>query len=98
MENKQQPRKRAINFSEAEKIILIDLISRYKDVIENKKSNAVTPKDKEKCWKIIENTFNSTSSTARNAEVLRSCWDNLKKKQESFLQMKECNYIKQINV
>lgn len=90
--NKQQ-RKRAQNFSEAEKMILTDLVLQYKDVIENKKSDAVTSKDKDKCWKTIEIAFNSRSSAeCRSSEVLRSYWDNLKKKQESFLRMKKCSF------
>lgn len=40
MENKQ-PRKRAVNFLQAEKIILIDLILKYKSIIENKRSDIV---------------------------------------------------------
>lgn len=80
-----KPRKRAQNFSEAEKICLINLIQQYKDVLENKKSDAVTSKDKDKCWKVIEHLFNSRSSGEfRNSEVLKSCWDNLKKKTRKF--------------
>lgn len=49
------------------------------------KSDAVTSKDKDKCWKIIEQLFNSRSSgECRSSKVLRSCWDNLKKKTRKF--------------
>ncbi|KYN03087.1 UPF0439 protein C9orf30 like protein, partial [Cyphomyrmex costatus] len=82
---KNKQRKRADNFSEAEKIILTNLVFEYKDIIENKKSDAVTSKDKDKCWKTIEIAFNSRSSAkCRSSEVLRSCWDNLKKKTRKF--------------
>lgn len=82
--NKSQ-RKRAQNFSEAEKMILVNLIQQYKNVLENKKSDAVTSKDKDKCWKILEHSFNSRSSGQyRSSEVLKSCWDNLKKKTRKF--------------
>lgn len=82
--NKAQ-RKRAQNFSEAEKMILINLVQENKDVLENKRSDAVTSKDKDKCWKIIEHLFNSRSSSEyRSSEVLRNCWDNLKKKTRKF--------------
>jgi len=79
-------RKCAQNFSEAEKMILIkiNLIHQYKYVLENKKS-AVTSKDKDKYWKVVEHLFNSRSSgECRNSEVLKSCWDNLKKKTRKF--------------
>ncbi|KYN08561.1 hypothetical protein ALC62_00417 [Cyphomyrmex costatus] len=59
IKNKQQ-RKRADNFSE--KMILTNLVLQYKDIVENKKSAAVTSKDKDKCWKTIEIAFNSRSS------------------------------------
>jgi len=97
MANKSQC-KRAQNFSEAEKMILINLIHQYKYVLENKKSDAVTSKDKDKYWKVIEHLFNSRSSgECRNSEVLKNCWDNLKKKTRKYLLMKGCNYIKQVN-
>jgi len=60
-ENNKQPRKCATNFSEAEKIILIDLITHYKDIIENKRSDMISSKKKDKYWKMIEQMFNSTS-------------------------------------
>jgi len=84
MANKLQ-RKRAQNFSEAEKIMLINLVQEKKDVLENKRSDAVTSKNKDKCWKIIERLFNSRSSSEyRSSEVLKSCWENLKKKTRKF--------------
>jgi len=81
--NKPQ-RKCAQNFSE-EKMILINLIYQYKYILENKKSDAVTSKDKDKYWKVIEHLFNSRSSgKCRNSEVLKSCWNNLKKNTRKF--------------
>jgi len=53
-EKTQINHKRAQNFSEAKKMILINLIYQYKYVLENKKSDAVTSKDKDKYWKVIE--------------------------------------------
>ncbi|KAG5344505.1 MSD3 protein, partial [Acromyrmex charruanus] len=71
----------AQNFSEARKMILINLVQQYKNILENKKSDLVISKDKEKCWKVIEHSFNSRSSgECRNSEVLKNCWDNLKTK------------------
>ncbi|TGZ46658.1 hypothetical protein DBV15_12769 [Temnothorax longispinosus] len=79
-------RKRAQNFSEKEKLILTEIVLKYKNIIENKRTDGVTSKDKEKCWKVIENNYNSTSSSTefRSAEVLKSCWENLKKKTRKF--------------
>lgn len=76
----ESKRKRAVNFTEAEKVILTDLVFRYKNIIENKRSDAITSKDKDKTWKVIEQLFNSMCSIEfRSSEVLKSCWDNLKK-------------------
>ncbi|EFN89383.1 UPF0439 protein C9orf30-like protein, partial [Harpegnathos saltator] len=84
VENKQT-RKHAVNFSEAEKVILIDLVFRYKNIIENKRSDGITSKDKDQTWKIIEQLFNSMCSIEfRSSEVLKSCWDNLKQKTRKF--------------
>jgi len=45
----------------------------------------ISSKEKGKYWKMIEQMFNSTSSTEfRSSEVLKSCWDNLKKKTRKF--------------
>ncbi|EGI62102.1 UPF0439 protein C9orf30 [Acromyrmex echinatior] len=83
MGNKLQ-RKRARNFSEAKEMILINLVQ-YKDTLENKESDSVISKDTEKCWKIIKHSFNSKfSDECRNSEVLKNCWDNLKKTRKFF--------------
>jgi len=83
MANKPQC-KRVQNFSEAEKMILINLIRQY-IVFENKKSDAVTLKKKDKYWKVIEHLFNSRSSGEyQNSKVSKSYWDNLKKKTRKF--------------
>ncbi|EZA47362.1 Tetratricopeptide repeat protein [Ooceraea biroi] len=76
--NNKQPRKRATNFSEAEKIRLIDFVSHFKHILENKNSDMVNLKEKDKYWKKIEQMFNSSSSSTefRSSEVLKSCWDN----------------------
>ncbi|KYN05841.1 hypothetical protein ALC62_03223 [Cyphomyrmex costatus] len=81
IKNKQQ-RKRADNFSEAEKMILTNLVLQYKDIIENKKSDAVTSKDKDKCWKTIEITLsvikkNSNSSLISSNINRTDCLFNL---------------------
>lgn len=58
----ESKRKRAVNFTEAEKVILTDLVFRYKNMIENKRTDAITCKDKDKAWKVIEQLFNSMCS------------------------------------
>lgn len=60
---------------------LIELIEREKNIIENKKTDYVSLKDKDACWKTIVQEFNSESiSGHRDVACLKNCWDNLKKK------------------
>ncbi|XP_071581146.1 uncharacterized protein [Temnothorax nylanderi] len=78
---KDNPKKRLPNFSTDEKITLIEIIESKKHVIENKQTDAITIKEKEKCWSDINREFNSKCILAnRNITSLKSCWDNLKKR------------------
>lgn len=52
-------RKRSSNFSFSNKELLLKIALSRKAVLENKTSNAVTWKDKEKCWENIAIEFNS---------------------------------------
>lgn len=43
-------RKRATNFTLAEKEIFLELIKQFLNIIENKKTDAVNQKQKDSCW------------------------------------------------
>ncbi|KYN19878.1 UPF0439 protein C9orf30 like protein [Trachymyrmex cornetzi] len=74
-------KKRLPNFSTEEKMTLIEIIESKKHIIENKQTDAVNIKEKEKCWLNISREFNSRCiETNRNVTSLKSCWDNLKKR------------------
>lgn len=77
-----QEDKRAPNFSKNEEQLLIGLVEKYKNIIECKKSNVLTWKDKEKAWLKIEMEFNSKNNgnTFRSAKYLKEKFNNLKKK------------------
>lgn len=77
-------KKRGTNFSNTEKVLLVEIITLYKDIIENKTTNAVCSKKKAKCWDTISKTFNSESSIFRDTLTLRSCWENLKKRTRKY--------------
>lgn len=91
---------RGPNFSVNEKEILIHLVSKHKDVVENKKTDAVTTACKNKGWKQLTEEFNSISSfCVRNSDQLKTCWDNIKRttrkekantRKETFLTGKIC--------
>lgn len=83
--NQLSQKKRQQNFSNLEKIKLIELIERKKNIIENKKTDNVSFKDKDTCWKNITSEFNSNSiSRHRDISSLKNCWDNLKKKTRKY--------------
>lgn len=66
-------RKRAPNFTPQEKYALLGIITKYANILENKKTNQVYATEKIKTWEIIEAEFNATSTTG----VFRT-WQNLK--------------------
>lgn len=76
-----QSTKRQTNFSHTEKMRLIDLVEDKRGIIENKKTDSVSTKEKEQCWIAIANKFNSTNICGhRDMTNLKNCWENLKKK------------------
>lgn len=52
-------RVRSSNLNETEEEILVQCVLRHAKVIENKKTDACTLKEKQRAWKTIENEFNS---------------------------------------
>ncbi|XP_054930764.2 uncharacterized protein [Dermacentor andersoni] len=73
--------RKKINFTEEERGILIDLVTRESNVLENKRTDAVSLSEKKKKWQQIEEQFNSKNGVhPRTENQLRKCWDNLKEK------------------
>lgn len=91
MENKK--RERSANFDSAEIQLLINLVAKFKNIVENKKTDAVTNKDKEAAWRQIEENFNScgVSTNARSWKTLKLKYEGIKKntKKKSSLQRQE---------
>jgi len=70
---------RSKNFVETKKKILLELIDRYKSVIECKRTDAKSTKEKEDAWKKLCDDFNSESTyMLRTVNNLKSAWKNLK--------------------
>lgn len=76
-----EDKKRAPNFSNREKVLLLNLVSDYKDVIENKKTNSQTWRQKDDAWQKMTNLFNSQTpeNYQRSKDSLRKYYDNIKK-------------------
>lgn len=74
--------RRVPNFTNAEKMHLMRLISsKYASVLEDKKTDRASSTQKNRAWQLIENEFNSSSSSGiyRNAACLQKCYSNKKK-------------------
>ncbi|CAH1109753.1 unnamed protein product [Psylliodes chrysocephalus] len=64
-----------------EKSLLIQLVEKYKNIIENKKSDAISWKDKDEAWVKISQQFNANcpENIHRKKESLKKTYENLKK-------------------
>ncbi|KMQ90384.1 fibrinogen silencer-binding protein [Lasius niger] len=61
------------NFTQAEKVVLIDIIEKEKNILENKKTDGVTIKQKEACWAKVATEFNSRSlGASRDVNCLKN--------------------------
>lgn len=76
---KKKPR--SANFSNEEKILLLNIIASYKSTVENKKTNNVSVQEKADAWNMIAGEFNSVSpnNIHRTAESLKKFFENKKK-------------------
>lgn len=72
-------KKRSSNFTHEEDQLLVALVLENKNIIECKKSNAVSWKEKENTWKKIENKFNVNCSVLRSNKWLKDRYKNIKK-------------------
>jgi len=69
-----------IHYTETERMLLAQLISEEKDIIENKKTGATDLKDKAEAWERIVMKYCSQGCTPRTSKQLKKCWDNMKQK------------------
>lgn len=74
-------RERASNFDKTEIRLLTELVTKYRSVVENKKTDAVTNKEKDAAWSTIASTFNAATSgpTERTPKTLKLKYEGLKK-------------------
>jgi hypothetical protein len=79
-QGQKRKRERPKNVLEEEKEYLLELVTDKKGIIENKKSDTISAKQKRETWNLIANQFNASSKTGtRNAQQLKLLYDNLKK-------------------
>ena len=73
--------KRGANFTKTEIDSLIDITLKYKNIVENKITDAATWKDKNEVWMKISKEFNAASGNfPRSVKTIRAKYDSIKKK------------------
>lgn len=65
-------RKRACNYSAEEKGLLADLVARYAGVIECKKTDGTTMKEKEGAWQQVADEYNCSAVIPRDWQALKT--------------------------
>ena len=73
---------RTANFNSAEKRVLVQLVEPYKDVVDSKKNDVTTVKEKENIWNHLIRVFNSRfrGQKPREPRNLQRLWKNIKSK------------------
>lgn len=81
MENHDKSkRERTVNFTSDEKLLLINIVAKYKDIVENKKTDAVGIREKKIAWEKITEDFNSSGLYCpRSCDSLKRLYENKKK-------------------
>lgn len=75
-----EKRSRSANFSDEECIIMVNLVKENEKIIECKKTDVTTIKDKENCWEKVTDMFNSESGVRRRTcKELRMKYENIKR-------------------
>jgi len=80
--NQRTSMERAPNFTKSEKTKLMQIIAqKFKNTLEDKKTDRASVSKKEEAWKKIESefNFNSIGQNYRSAKSLKKCYENRKK-------------------
>lgn len=72
------PKSRGYNFTERERIELINIISKYRNILDNKKTDSITNKEKKEAWRKITLDYNACVERQRDEMNLKHCYGNIK--------------------
>lgn len=74
-------RSRSVNYTYAEKNLLLNIVFKDKGILESKKTDAVTWRKKEEAWRRVADVFNANSRIGihRDVSSLKKAYDNIKK-------------------
>ncbi|KAF7996173.1 hypothetical protein HCN44_000867 [Aphidius gifuensis] len=77
---------RSSNYEVRETMLLVDLVYKYKSIINNKETDGISNKFKDECWTKIEKEFNQgpSQNESRPISSLKNKWSNLKKEARSY--------------
>ncbi|XP_074034288.1 myb/SANT-like DNA-binding domain-containing protein 3 [Leptinotarsa decemlineata] len=81
MESSSGKRKRSQNYTKNDRSLLLNCVSKYKHVVESKKTDGVTWKEKVTAWNKITDLYNSENANQeyRPVESLKKLYDNIKR-------------------
>lgn len=65
------------HYTTLEKKILIEILKKYSNVIENKKTDSTTLKEKDKTWNIITEEYNSSSNVTEEVKYCFEIYNNI---------------------
>ncbi|KRT86896.1 hypothetical protein AMK59_1831 [Oryctes borbonicus] len=69
-----------VHYSEQEKLFLVQLVCESKDIIENKKTDSMTLRDKNQRWKEICEAYCHQGFKTRTPKQLKKLWENIKQR------------------
>ncbi|OXA58695.1 myb/SANT-like DNA-binding domain-containing protein 3 [Folsomia candida] len=76
---KLEVKKKSPSFTESEKVLLLELVSSKRNILECKRSDPLTIINKQAAWTDLEGSFNLSSDVIkRTAAQLKRAWENLK--------------------
>lgn len=89
-------RARSANYTEREKELLFSLVFKYKNIIENKRTDGVTVQEKKQVWEKVALQFNSASPgmVPRTPESLKKFYENKKKVIRKDMAKERCELYK----
>ncbi|TDG42146.1 hypothetical protein AWZ03_011434 [Drosophila navojoa] len=76
----EEKKKRGKNFTAEEELVLMELLEERKNILENKKSDAATWKQKEQAWEEMADTFYTRTGIRREWKALRDKFINMKRR------------------
>ncbi|KAF5273302.1 hypothetical protein FQR65_LT04724 [Abscondita terminalis] len=76
-----EKRERSLNYTQSDRQLLISIVTKYSAIIENKKFDSITLKQKKLAWDKVAEDFNcATNNLKRSGIQLRNAYKNLKRK------------------